>query len=171
MYFSSPPISGGGGHPDTGSIAACPYQNQCLYLSLAAAATQGSADTPETAARTRITIEEAVRNARPDWTNRDFLGEEVGAFADFLVYGLQATPTLRGRAVAIYDGRVATCEIIRPLPLDLRRPVIALWFSGAHYRWLRWQVPGPTLPDLLDLHAVPLAGRPRVHTLVTQARD
>ena len=145
------------------------YQNQCLYLSLAAAMTQGSADIPELAARTRITIEEAVRNARPDWTSRDFLGEAVGAFADFLVYGLQATPTLRGRAVAIYDGRVATCEIIRPLPLDLGSPVLALWFSGAHYRWLRWRDPGPTLPDLLDLHAVSLAGQPRVHTLVTQA--
>ena len=145
------------------------YQNQCLYLSLAAAAAQGDADIPLAAARTRITIEEAVRGARPDWTSRDFLGEEIGVFADFLVYGLQATPTLRGRAVAVYDARVATCEIIRPLPFLPERPVLALWFSGAHYRWLRWREPGPTLPDLLGLHGALLAGRPRVHTLVTQA--
>ena len=146
-------------------------QNQCLYLSLAAATATNDKDIPESAVQLRIAIEEAVRRARPNWTSRDFLGEEIGAFADFLVYGLQATPTLRNRAVAIYDARVGTCEIIRPPTFTPNRPVIALWFSGAHYRWLKWREPGPTLSDLLVLHEDTQAGRPKVHTLVTHATD
>ena len=33
----------------------------------------------------RLRIEAAVRSARPNWAHADFLGEEVGAFADFLI--------------------------------------------------------------------------------------
>ena len=42
-----------------------------------------------------VDIEAAVRGSRPNWAQEDFLGEEVGAFADFLIWGLQAAPPLR----------------------------------------------------------------------------
>ena len=120
-------------------------QNQCLYLSLAAAAgaTPGSFHT--VANDLRSTIEGAVRRKKPNWADRDFLGQEVGAFADFLLWGMQDTPLLRDRAVAVYDARAGTCEIFRSLAAAASpAPVLALWFSGSHYRWVRWSPPAPS---------------------------
>ena len=118
----------------------------------------------------RAHVEAAVRRARPAWAEQDFLGQEVGAFADFLTWGIQASPALRGRAVAVYDARTGTCEIFRP-PIGLRpdQQVLALWFTGAHYRWLRWHPPGPTFQQLMAHHRHPPSGAPRVITVVTNA--
>ena len=90
-----------------------PARNQCLYLALAAAASPPgsppSGPGVAVAARSlRRHIEAAVREARPDWQEADFLGQEVGAFADFLVWGGPAAPALRGRAIAIYNGAEGT---------------------------------------------------------------
>ena len=143
-------------------------QNQCLYLSLAAAAgaTPGSFHT--VANDLRSTIEGAVRRNKPNWADRDFLGQEVGAFADFLLWGMQDTPLLRDRAVAVYDARAGTCEIFRSLAAAASpAPVLALWFSGSHYRWVRWSPPAPSLPALLAAHGPPGAAQPRVLTIIT----
>ena len=62
--------------------------------------------------------------------------------------------------------------MFRPLhrnPADT--PVIALWFSGAHYRWVRWRAPGPTLAQLLMAHAQPGPGQARILTVIIQAED
>jgi hypothetical protein len=145
-------------------------QNQCLYLSLAAATTPPRESIHHNATCLRETIEAAVRASRPNWAHEDFLGEEVGAFADFLIWGLQAAAALRGRTVAIYDARTGSCEIIRPqTSLNARAPVIALWFSGAHYRWVRWAPPGPRLAQLLARHQSGPAGAPRVITVTINA--
>jgi hypothetical protein len=145
-------------------------QNQCLYLSLAAAVGPSRAELHDLAGSLRAQIEGAVRQARPRWAERDHLGQEVGAFADFLTWGLQAAPLLRDRAVAVYDARTASCEIFRPPLRDPRHtPVAALWFSGAHYRWVRWREPGPTLAQLLEAHAHPPLGTPRVITVTNIA--
>ena len=119
-------------------------QNQCLYLSLAAAAGALPGLSHKIANDLRRTIEGAVRRKKPHWADRDFLGQEVGAFADFLLWGMQDTPLLRDRAVAVYDARTGTCEVFRsPLAAASPAPVLALWFSGAHYRWVRWAAPEP----------------------------
>jgi len=145
-------------------------QNQCLYLSLAAAVRPSHAAIHSVAGDLRERIENAVRTARPEWTDRDLLGQEVGAFADFLTWGLLATPLLRGRAVAVYDARTGGCEVYRPPTQDPRHtPVAALWFSGAHYRWVCWRAPGPTLAHLLSAHAQPPSGHPRVITVIISA--
>ena len=70
-------------------------RNQCFYLALAAASAPPGSDLPAVARGLRQRIEEAVREARPfDWASHDFLGQEVGAFADFLVWGIPASPLL-----------------------------------------------------------------------------
>ena len=146
------------------------YQNQCLYLCLAAATTPAGNAIQPGATSIRTSIETAVRAARPTWEAQDFLGQEIGTFADFLTWGMQATPALRGRAIAVYDGRTGTCEVFRPLAgLLPNAPVLALWFTGAHYRWLRWRPPGPSLPLLLVHHRRPPSGAPRVITVITNA--
>ena len=143
-------------------------QNQCFYLSLAAAARAPGEPLQAVADDTRAKIEQAVREARPTWQDADFIGQEVGAFADFLIWGLQKAPRLRGRAVAVYDGRTGTCEVFRPAQLANRRdPVLAVWHTGAHYRWVQWTTPDPTLHTLLGLHRAGPANSPRVPTLVT----
>ena len=76
-------------------------QNQCFYLSLAAATSPRGADHHEAHRDIRHRIEAAVREARPDWQAADLLGQGSGAFADFLIWGIQASPQLRGRAVAV----------------------------------------------------------------------
>ena len=75
---------------------------------------------------------------------------------------------LRGRAIAVYDSQVGTCEIFRSLTRATGdAQVIALWFTGAHYQWVSWADPAPLLADLLSLHAEELNGAPLVPTLVT----
>jgi hypothetical protein len=145
-------------------------QNQCLYLSLAAAVAPSPTAIQSLADALRVDIEGAVLCARPNWAASDLLGNEVAAFADFLVWGLSSTPHLRNRAVAVYDARAGTCEIIRPSALaQLREPVVGLWFGGAHYRWVRWRAPGPSLEELLAQHTSDPSIAPQVHTLVTLA--
>ena len=149
-----------------------PAANQCIYLALAAAASGPGVPILETARSLRRHIEAAVRAARPGWAALDFLGQEVGAFADFLIWGLPASPLLRGRAVAVYNGPEGSCEIFRSLgPVARQRPVLALWFQDAHYEWLRWGGArgGPRLSELLARHRVGPANTPAVPTLVTLA--
>ena len=111
-----------------------------------------------------------MRRARPHWAEQDLLGQEVGAFADFLTWGLQAAPLLRDRAVAVYDSRTGGCEVYQPRGRDAATTrVTALWFSGAHYRWVRWREPGPTLAQLLSAHGQTGAGRTRVITVTITA--
>ena len=149
-------------------------RNQCFYLALAAASAPPGSDLPAVARGLRQRIEEAVREARPfDWASRDFLGREVGAFADFLVWGIPASPLLAGRAVAIYNEDDGSCEIFRPgHGRALETPVLALFFTrdgGGHYLWVRWDParPGPLLPALLGAHQTGPAGHPRVPTQIT----
>ena len=145
-------------------------QNQCLYLSLAAAVREHQTEIHDIAGSLRHHIETAVRRARPNWAERDLLGLEVGAFADFLTWGLQAAPQLRDKAVAVYDARTGGCEIFRPPGRNPHTtPVAALWFSGAHYRWVRWRPPGPSLAQLLTAHAQPATGQTRVITVTITA--
>ena len=88
--------------------------NQCFYLALAAGVTAPQEQHHHVAAELRAQIENAVRAASPDWAAQDFIGQEVGAFAEFLIWGLQAAPRLRARAVAVYHEQDGACEIFRP---------------------------------------------------------
>ena len=112
-----------------------------------------------------------MRRARPNWATDDFLGEEVGAFSDFLIWGIPHTPALQGRAVAVFDSRTGTCEIFCPnTPAGPRPPVLALWFTGAHYRWVRWAPPGPSLPELLTTMLNEAQHGHRVPTILTHTQ-
>ena len=123
----------------------------------------------------REQIEGAVRAARPQWAEADVIGQEIGAFADFLIWGLQATPRLRGRAVAVYNQQDGTCEIFRsPHHANRRSPIIALWYAGpgpgrlGHYNWLR--LPShATFGQVLTIHRRSGGRGHRVPTLVTDA--
>ena len=153
---------------DDGAQAA----NQCFYLSLAAAASGGVTPLAAPARTLRHHIEAAVRAARPGWSAQDFLGQEAGAFADFRIWGLSASPLLQGRAVAVYHGADGTCEIYRSRnPAALLRPVLALWYADHHYVWVRWGRArgGPRLPALLARHNVGPVQNPAVPTIVTFA--
>ena len=147
--------------------------NQCFYLALAAAASPPGASIHAEARGLRRRIEAAVREARPGWSDADLLGREVGAFADFLVWGLSSTPLLAGRAVAVYNAPEGSCEIFRPPGAGaLSRPVLAICHvpgQAGHYLWVRWGGAGghPRLPRLLGLHRAGPANAPAVPTLVT----
>ena len=104
-------------------------QNQCLYLSLAAAVRPRQAEVHEVAGSLRAQIEAAVRRDRPHWAEQDLLGQEVGAFADFLTWGLQAAPLLRDRAVAVYDSRTGAAKYTSPGGAMPPRP--ASWPYGS----------------------------------------
>ena len=74
----------------------------------------------------------------------------------------------RGSAVAIYEESTGACEIFRPQGgTNLNAPVLALWFSGSHYRWVRWGAPGPGLATRLALHQGRADGPDRVPTIIT----
>ena len=146
--------------------------NQCIHLSLAAAISPQGADHHEAHRDIRHRIEAAVREARPDWQAADLLGQGSGAFADLLIWGIQASPQLRGRAVAVYNPAQGSCEIFRPLEFGVaRRSVIAICHLPGHYVWVRWGRPGggPRLAALLARHQVGPRDSPAVPTLVTQA--
>ena len=118
----------------------------------------------------RTNIESAVRAAQPDFASEDFLGQEVGAFADFLIWGLTAHPRLRRRTVAIYDSTEGSCQIYRsPHHIDRTLPVLALWYTPDHYQWLRFAPPGLRLIPLRALHRQGPANFPRVPDLVMDA--
>ena len=76
--------------------------NQCFYLALAASVTAPHENHAAVAVENRDQVEGAVRAARPQWEAEDVIGQKIGALADFLIWGLQAAPRLRGRAVAVY---------------------------------------------------------------------
>ena len=150
--------------------------NQCFYLALAASATAPREHHAAVAAEIREQIEGAVRAARPQWEAEDVIGQEIGAFADFLIWGLQAAPRLRGRAVAIYHEQHGTCEVFRsPHHASRRSHVVALWYTGpgpgrmGHYTWVRLQPPNATLGQLLTAHRGTGGRGHRVPTLVTDA--
>jgi len=147
-------------------------QNQCFYISLAAATSPRGADHHEAHRDIRHRIEAAVRGARPDWQAADLLGQGNGAFADFLIWGIQASPQLRGRAVAVYNPAQGSCEIFRPPgPEVARRQVVAICHLPGHYVWVKWGRPGggPRLAELLARHQVGPRDSPAVPMLVTTA--
>ena len=157
--------------PD-GSTAA----NQCFYLALSAATCPAPGQHHAAATELRAQVEAAGRAARPNWAAEDFLGQEVGAFADFLIWGIQASPRLRTRAVAVYHEQDGTCEIFRsPHHADRQSPVLALWFTApaagrlGHYYWLRFRNFHPGLRELLALHRRGVGGGGRVPTITTDA--
>ena len=128
------------------------------------------------AAELRTQIESAVRAARPNWAAHDFIGQEIGAFADFLIWGLHAAPRLRARAVAVYNEREGACEIFRsPHHAGRRATVLALWFSSpgegrlGHYYWLRFRSHHVTLGELLSAHWRAGGRGNRITTIVTDA--
>lgn len=145
-------------------------RNQCFYLALAAASGPPEGDHHVAQNDLRRRIEAAVRDARPNWQEGDFLGQEVGAFADFLIWGIQACPQLQGRAVAIYNPAEGSCEIFRPPGRAVaHRPVRAICYVPGHYLWVRWRRPGrgPILSELLARHQVGPAVAPAVPTIIT----
>ena len=150
--------------------------NQCFYLALAASVAAPQENRATLAAELRDQIEGAVRAARPQWDAEDLIGEEVGAFADFLIWGLQAAPRLRGKAVAVYNEQLGTCEVIRsPHHANRRSVTIAVWYASprpgqlGHYTWLRYASPETTLGQVLVAHRGTRGQGGRVPTLVTDA--
>ena len=150
--------------------------NQCFYLALAASVTAPREHHAAVAAEIREHIEGAVRAARPQWAAEDVIGQEIGAFADFLIWGLQATPRLRGRAVAVYDEQHGTCEVFRsPHRASRRSHVVALWYAGpgqgrlGHYTCVRFHPADATLGQLLTIHGGAGGRAQRIPTLVTNA--
>ena len=144
--------------------------NQCFYLSLAAATCPPGEDHHVAHLDIRRRIEAAVREARPDWEVADLLGQEVGAFADFLIWGLQACPRLQGHAVALYNSVQGTCEVFRPPGLAVaRRSVRAICYIPGHYLWVRWgrNRGAPSLTALLARHQVGPRDAPSVPTIIT----
>ena len=144
--------------------------NQCFYLSLAAATCRPGEDHHAAHLDIRRRIEAAVREARPDWQHADLIGQEVGAFADFLIWGLPACPRLQGHAVALYNAAQGTCEIFRPPGLEVaRRSVRAFCYVPGHYLWVRWGRAGraPSLTALLARHQVGPRDAPSVPTIIT----
>ena len=124
----------------------------------------------------RAHIEGAVRAARPQWAEEDFIGQEIGAFADFLIWRLQATPRLRGRAVAVYHEQQGTCEIFRsPHHASRRSQIVAIWYTNqgagrlGHYTWLGLQPASITVGQVLAIHREAGGHGQRVQTLVTDA--
>ena len=148
--------------------------NQCFYLALAASVTAPHENHAAVAAEIREQIEGAVRAARPQWEAEDVIGQEIGAFADFLIWGLQAAPRLRGRAVAVYHEQDGTCEIFRsPHHTSRRSHVVAIWYTSrgaghlGHYTWLRYHPSDTTLGQILTVHRGTREQGRRVPTLVT----
>ena len=150
--------------------------NQCFCLALAASVTAPHENHAAVAAELREQIEGAVRTARPQWKAADVIGQEIGALADFLIWGLQATPRLRGRAVAVYHEQDGTCEIFRsPHHTSRRSHIVAIWYTSpgpgrlGHYTWLRYHPSETTLGQVLTAHRGTSGQRRRVPTLVTNA--
>jgi len=76
------------------------------------------------------------------------LQADRGAFADFLQTGMTSYAPLRDRAVAIINGEAGYVEIYRAAAtLNPNARLLALYFSSAHYQWLRWCGPGPTMAE------------------------
>ena len=151
-------------------------RNQCFYLALAASIAAPQEHHAAVAEEIRAHIEGAVRAARPQWAEEDFIGQEIGAFADFLIWGLQATPRLRGRAVAVYHEQQGTCEIFRsPHHANRRSQIVAIWYTSqgagrlGHYTWLRLHPANITLGQVLAIHREAGGRGQRVQTLVTDA--
>ena len=150
--------------------------NQCFYLALAASVAAPQENRATLAAELRDQIEGAVRAARPHWAEEDLIGEEVGAFADFLIWGIQAAPRLKGKAVAVYNEQLGTCEVFRsPHHTNRRSVAIAVWYASprpgqlGHYTWLRYNSPETTLGQVLATHRGTRGQGGRVPTLVTDA--
>ena len=70
--------------------------NQCFYLALAAGVTALHDHHAAVAAEIREQKEAAVRAARPQWAAVDVIGEEIRAFADFVILEATSGPTLEG---------------------------------------------------------------------------
>ena len=148
--------------------------NHCFYLAWTVRVTAPHENHATVAAEIREQIEGAVRAARPQWEAEDVIGQEIGAFADFLIWGLQAAPRLRGRAVAVYHEQDGTCEIFRsPHHTSSRSHVVAIWYTSGgaghlgHYTWLRYHTSGTTLGQVLTVHRGTRGQGRRVPTLVT----
>jgi len=120
--------------------------NQCFYLSLAAAVRgTGEADA-RLALRLKRLFEASVRLVRGAHYD---LQADAGAYADFLAPALTSYSPLRSRAVAVIDGEAGSIQVYRaPATLDPDSPVLALFFSNAHYQWVRWEGGGPTAAAL-----------------------
>ena len=160
----------------TASAAGDEAHNQCFYLALAASVAAPQEHHAAVAAEMRAQIEGAVRAARPQWAEEDVIGQEIGAFADFLIWGLQATPRLRGRAVAVYHEQHGTCEIFRsPHHASRRSHIIAIWYTSqgagqlGHYTWLRFHLANVTSGQVLAIHRGAGGRGRRIQTLVTDA--
>ena len=116
-------------------------------------------------------IESEVGQANLEWAGNQDRAAELGAYADFLVYGMRAVPQLRTRCVAIFTATTGTMEYFSiPTQLDNTAPVITIWHVPGHYQWLRWMIgPGPTLPDLQASLDAPPGGHTPIKYIGTRA--
>lgn len=114
-------------------------RNSCFYLSLASSYLSGigalavwcdsgdtleSADTKllreadgalisETALQLKRVIEAAVLSAHPEWAQQGFVGEDVQAFSDFLVYILESQTIISDWAVVVFDTSSGFADIYK----------------------------------------------------------
>jgi hypothetical protein len=127
-------------HKDAGSQnyneVGGPIKNSCFYLSLAASYLSGiealavwnvwNNDDPDmvllrkadnalirgTALQLKRAIETAVLSAHPEWAVKGLVGEEVQAFADFLVYAFEST-FISDWAVVIFDSSSGFVDVYK----------------------------------------------------------
>ena len=97
--------------------------------------------------------------------------ESLGSYADFLEDGMTSHPLLRRRTIAVINGEEGNVQLIRsPEQWSRDAAVIALLYTPGHYRWIRWNPPGPTTGALIEALAAPQGGLPPVAEIQIDAR-
>jgi len=147
-------------HQDAGSTNVNEQEevihNSCFYLSLAASYLSGVEALldghdnlkdeenvfliRETALQLKRLIEAAVVTAHPEWAASGWVGEEVQAFSDFLVYLLDSSDTLISDwAVVVFDTTSGVCDVYKGKYYDARpewkqSSTITIQYLPGHYQ-------------------------------------
>lgn len=156
--------------------------NSCFYLSLAVSYLWGIGalshtdayrmeEDPallfllqDTALQLKRTIEAAVVKAHPEWLLAGHVGEDVQAFADFLLYSLESPSLLSEWAVVIFDTTSGYVDVYQGKYYNAKEGsqanTITLRYEPGHYQAFipsTEQARRPTLQDILsalDSHGV-----------------
>jgi hypothetical protein len=133
--------------------------NQCFYLSLARSYSEERCKLTikSTALQLKRVIEAAVLTEHPDWGG-ERVGEDVQAFADFLVFVLGTNALLSELAVAIFDIATGGVEVYvgrcfpgRGREAEQRSNLLTLQYTPGHYRALVSRTGlRPSFRELLD---------------------